>query len=130
MGKSWMPKTAGILNLIGGVGEVVVAAIGLFMAVSWLTYPPERSIGFGILACSVPIALVGILAIMGGISALKRKRWKLALTGSFAASLPWILLFVLFYGPFYFKLVLFFLVPLAFCYFVTVLTILSRKQFT
>jgi hypothetical protein len=43
-------------------------------------------------ALALPFAIVGILAIVGGIYALRRKIWGLALAGSIAAFFPsWIL---------------------------------------
>jgi hypothetical protein len=43
-------------------------------------------------ALALPFAVVGILAIVGGIYALQRKIWGLALAGSIAAFFPsWIL---------------------------------------
>jgi hypothetical protein len=43
-------------------------------------------------ALALPFAIVGILAIVGGIYALRRKIWGLALAGSIAAFFPsWLL---------------------------------------
>lgn len=79
--KTWKPTTAGILSIIAGVIQtisgIVVAVVG--GTIAGLPTVPIMSQIFGIIA--IPIIILGIVAIVGGIYALKRKVWGLALAG-------------------------------------------------
>jgi hypothetical protein len=81
MEKTWKPTTAGILCIIGGVINVIwglVFAVLGGMAFAW--------IGMGWLgAIGVPAIILGIIAIVGGSYALKRRIWGLALAGAICA---------------------------------------------
>jgi hypothetical protein len=83
MEETWKPKVAGILSIIGGVINVIwglVLAVLGGMAFAW--------IGMGWLgAIGVPIIVLGIIAIVGGSYALRRRVWGLALAGSICAFL-------------------------------------------
>ncbi len=76
--RTWMPTVAGILMIISGVvhtiGGLVIAVWvgfwGAFLAVPWLG------------ALGVPLLALGIVALLGGIYALRRRVWGLALAGS------------------------------------------------
>ncbi|MFU8796121.1 MAG: hypothetical protein ACNA7X_02340 [Dehalococcoidia bacterium] len=73
--------SAGVLCIIAGAGQVglgtVLAVAGAlateFPGPQWLMY-----VGIG-------VAVLGIVSIAGGVSALKRRRWALALAGSICA---------------------------------------------
>lgn len=89
MEKTWKPTTAGILSIIAGciavvTGIVVVllgTLIGGFFGLPW----PGL---FGI-----PSLIFGIIAIVGGIYALRRQVWGLALAGAICALVgPWAIL--------------------------------------
>jgi uncharacterized membrane protein len=91
MDRSWMPKVAGILSIIAGSLSVIViisAVIGavVFMAFREPDIPvrmpiwPAIAVGLGI-----PLLILDILAIVGGVFALKKKNWGLSLAGSIAA---------------------------------------------
>lgn len=81
MERTWKPTTAGILSIIAGaIGVItgIVAAslgglIGTFFGIPWTG------------AFGVPSLLLGIVAIVGGIYALRREVWGLALAGSICA---------------------------------------------
>jgi hypothetical protein len=91
MERTWKPTTAGILSIIAGaigvIIGIVVAAVGVigwFFAMPWFS------------AIAAPIIVVGIIAIVGGIYALRREVWGLALVGSICALIgPWFVLGVL-----------------------------------
>jgi len=91
MEKTWKPTVGGILAIIAGALQVifgiVVAAVGSlawFIGIGWLG------------AIGAPLIIVGIIAIVGGIYALKRRIWGLALAGSICALVgPWFILGVL-----------------------------------
>ena len=75
-----LPMTAGILSIVaGGIGLIsglVAAAIGATTATTVL-------FGFGLIG--IPSVVFGAIAIVGGIFALQRRIWGLALTGSIFA---------------------------------------------
>ncbi len=90
--RTWMPTTAGILSIIAGTIALVIGVlvatvggvIGAFFGIIWPSV-------FG-----APLIVAGIIAITGGICALQRKIWGLALIGSICALLgPWFILGVL-----------------------------------
>jgi hypothetical protein len=89
--KTWMSMTAGILDIICGTWELFIAFIltflgGVLRVVA--TIPPMVAPLLAVLA--IPFAILGILAIVGGVYALLRKIWGLALAGSIAALFaPW-----------------------------------------
>jgi amino acid transporter len=78
MERTWKPTAAGILCIIDGlicvIPYIVVAFFFLFMG--W-------GMGWGWLTLAgAPLVIVGVMPIVGGIYALRRKRWGLALAGS------------------------------------------------
>ena len=91
MERTWKPTTAGILCIIAGaiatiagIVIAVVGSIGWFFGIPWVS------------AIGAPSIILGIIAIVGGSYALKRRLWGLALTGSICALLgPWVLLGIL-----------------------------------
>ena len=82
MEKTWKPVTAGILNIIAGVigaiGGLVVGVIG-GTAAGLADLPGMGGI---FAAIAIPSIILGVVAIVGGVYALKRKLWGLALAGS------------------------------------------------
>ena len=88
--RTWKPTTAGILSIIAGVPAI---GIGIFIGVAGTTMALTRMNMFpfmpnilGIIA--IPLLILGILAITGGIFSLQRKKWGLALTGALCALVP------------------------------------------
>jgi hypothetical protein len=95
MGKAWMPKVAGILDVVAGALSlfIITVAAGFIIAITvsqgaslvknvpdFMTY----------VAIASPFLCLSILAIVGGIYALRGKKWGLALAGSIAAIFaPW-----------------------------------------
>lgn len=98
MEKTGKPTVAGIFNIITGVIGILWA-IGLFIGYgvvsdAWCVptgYIPDFVAGI-ILAMAIPILILAILALLGGIYSLLRKLWGLALAGSIAAILLFFLL--------------------------------------
>ncbi len=100
--KTWRPTVAGILNIVSGVlsllgaigvmvGIVVVAAVGdaPYLEDVWWELQ-QVGIGLSFLVAILVIAtvlsvIVGLLSLVGGVYALQRKKWGLALAGSIAA---------------------------------------------
>ena len=99
MEKMTKSMAAGILDIIAGVVGLigtVLLFIGFIVTSGACGIPGIAGIlslvpGL-ILGLAVPLAILGILAIVGGVYALRRKIWGLALAGSTAALLtswPW-----------------------------------------
>ena len=115
MERTWKPTTAGILTIIEGsmriafgIGVIVVGAgVGILADLDWSSWIEEwagayvpgtadiQSMVTAILGVSstvliafgVVVLVCGIIALVGGISAIKRRRWGLALAGAIL-SLP------------------------------------------
>lgn len=95
MEKTWMPKVAGILDIVAGSFGVLFSCI----TVLWFAFfsyficsdtPryhdfPASFIAIFMIPWATFMFAAGILAIVGGIYALRRKIWGLALAGSIGA---------------------------------------------
>jgi len=94
MQKTWKPTTAGILNLVTAIISLwFLLAVSLEGAVFWSIFP-KSLFGLNNLATAyfiivIPLLCMDILAFIGGIYAVKRRKWKLTLTGSITAILSW-----------------------------------------
>ena len=92
MEKTWKPTAAGILTIIAGFLGLLIGialAVGLGM-VGMITGMIPVIPGFlgGLLALiSIPGIILSIVAIVGGIYALRRRLWGLALAGAICALL-------------------------------------------
>lgn len=83
--KTWKPTTAGILTIIAGalnlivgiivaiIGDIVGALAGLW-------------VGFGVIGA--PLIALGIVSIIGGALAIRRRVWGMALAGAICALFP------------------------------------------
>ena len=101
MERTWMPIAAGILNIISGaarlVGGIIILILGWlgdgFFSFLWFGMPGIPVIPSALLSIvAIPVIVLGILAIVGGICALQRRAWGLALTGAISgAFLSWFL---------------------------------------
>lgn len=93
MNRTWMPGAAGILCIIAGAVAVIP---GWFLVASALSpttaaYPDA---GYGVLIAillGIPLSILGTVAIVGGIHALRRKSWGLALAGAICALVGFVL---------------------------------------
>jgi hypothetical protein len=82
------PVVAGIFNICSGA-SCLAGVFGMLIAgVVFLAIGEEAPLMIGIvfLLCSIPLAVLGILSIAGGIFSIKRKLYGLALAGSIAAT--------------------------------------------
>jgi hypothetical protein len=90
MQKTWKPTTAGILSIVAGalglIGGIVVATVGAVAGglLAQLGLPFLHGL-IGAVA-AFPIVL-GVVAIVGGVYALRRRIWGLALAGAICALL-------------------------------------------
>ncbi len=99
----WKSTVGGVLTLvIGGldalgffamvvIAALVGASVDFTNYIEDQIYPMAASFFMAwMIALAVVLAILAVLTILGGISALSRKRWGLALAGSIAAILgPW-----------------------------------------
>jgi hypothetical protein len=84
MERTWKPTVAGILAIIAGTLQVILGMLGATGVGFWAGF-------FGLGWLSVifaPLIIFGIVAIIGGIYALRREVWGLALAGSICAFIP------------------------------------------
>jgi hypothetical protein len=85
MERTWKTKTAGILAIIiGAVGVIewgMVAVLGI-LEWEWLTMGGLLGPGGIVEGVAAIVIAIGIVAMVGGVFTLKRKRWRLALAGS------------------------------------------------
>jgi hypothetical protein len=107
MEQTWKTVTAGIASIVAG-GFALLGDIGMALFRGFRTMPVRPgadgnfgSFGFGMrggmmpgflgggfgIAMQIIVALLAVLAIVGGVFLLKRKLWGLALAGSIAAIL-------------------------------------------
>jgi len=86
--KTWKTRAAGVLAIVSGVLAVsqwVTVAVLEVLALGWLPMGSLAGLG-AVVAAAFTIAIAtGIVAIVGGVFALKRRRWRLALAGSICA---------------------------------------------
>ena len=90
--RTWKATTAGILSVVAGALNVIIftiVAVAADVTGSMLT----GFWGFG--AIGIPGIAVGIIAIVGGVFALKRRVWGLALAGAICALVPGFILGIL-----------------------------------
>ena len=95
MENAWMPKVAGILDIVAGsFGVFLSFLIFLWFAVFYYFLPtnslefnelPKELVVIFMAFWAIFILVAGVLAIVGGTRALRKKTWGLALTGSIAA---------------------------------------------
>ena len=85
--KTWKPAVAGILCVVAGAPAIVIAIIASLLGrAGILAGMPLVSAIIGIVV--LPVIILGIVAIIGGIYALRRERWGLALAGAICALVP------------------------------------------
>jgi len=85
MQTTWKPTVAGALSIAAGALNMLVAvAMSLFMPVAAPFYTAFMAVGILL----VLFLATGIVAIIGGIQCLKRRRWGLALAGAICGMMP------------------------------------------
>jgi hypothetical protein len=76
-GGAWMPVTAGILDLVVGILGLIIGMIGAGI-IALLTF---FIAGLGALIC-VPLIILSIVAIVGGVFAIRKRAWGFALAAA------------------------------------------------
>jgi hypothetical protein len=89
-----LPIIAGILAIVSA-GLKLLLLFGVLIASIFMIFPassfPINTVAL-VPIVMVPLLAMAFLALTGGIFALQRKRWNLALAGSIVAILPFSLL--------------------------------------
>ncbi len=84
--RTWKPVVAGILNIL--VGCIILCMLFLFGIAAMIVKPVGgeiTNVNVSGLLLILPGILISLLDIIGGLFALRRKRWVWALTGSVCA---------------------------------------------
>jgi hypothetical protein len=83
MNKTWKPIVAGILDIIAG-GAALIFGFGLLIGGAVVGFVTQMPMWLNTLIpiVTVPLIILGLLDITGGICALMRKVWGMALAGS------------------------------------------------
>jgi len=86
--KTWMPTVAGILDIVAGglsLSVLFVFAIGpmIIMPLNAGTF----SLNWSLFLMIIPGLAIEALAIVGGIFAIQRRKWRWALAGSIVAAM-------------------------------------------
>jgi hypothetical protein len=96
MDRSWMPTTAGILNIIsgamklfGGLGLIIFAGFSSMWGGQMMSnYNMPVGLMAGLMGFGgFVILILGVVSIIGGIFALRKKLWGMALAGSITSVL-------------------------------------------
>lgn len=83
--KTWRSTASGVINIVDGCLMVLLTPIYISAALS----PDEfEGSSWGYWLVVTVLAVFGILAIVGGICALRRKGWGWALAGAIAGIIP------------------------------------------
>jgi hypothetical protein len=90
--RTWKPTAAGILCIIAGITAVMPAMAVMAIAILGGSFPPIFIIP------AILLLVSGIMSIVGGIYALRRRRWELARAGSICCALSNLTLLVSFVG--------------------------------
>ena len=76
MNRKWMPIAAGILEILAGF--MFLASAFLYLMMLHVVGAPWAGLSLAVILAG----FLGILPVVGGICALRRRRWKLAFVGS------------------------------------------------
>ncbi len=80
--------TAGIMGVVGGI-PLLVLALGGAALLGTIPEPDANRVAFLPLAIFLPLSIfcfvAGLVAILGGMAALNRRRWGLSVAGAIAA---------------------------------------------
>lgn len=89
--KTWMPLVAGICTIVAAALKILTA-VGIAIGITFMRIRPFASFGVYetavLTAIMVPFFILGIVALIGGICAIRRKSWGMSLAGAIAAFLP------------------------------------------
>ncbi len=95
----WLPITGGILSVLAGAWNVLVGLAAMISVpfISSLLTSLGFSTGIGI-GVGALLFILGIVSIIGGAVAIRRRFWGLALAGSITSLVPSPVLFPMLFG--------------------------------
>ena len=85
--KTWMPTVAGILDI--AAGGLSLSVLSLFAIGPMIIMPLNEgtfSLNWSLFLMIIPGLAIEALAIVGGIFAIQRRKWRWALAGSIVAA--------------------------------------------
>jgi len=86
--KTWKPIAGGICSIVAGALGVIYGGLLSVIGIGGATYLEMPRNGLFVLAAlGWPALILGVLAILGGIFAIQRRRWGLSLAGGICALL-------------------------------------------
>ena len=86
MQSTWQSTTAGILDIIAGVWALcVVVALFIMGGITSVIPNIPAWISTVLFSISIPIIILAVVAVAGGIANIIKKSWGFALAGSIAA---------------------------------------------
>ncbi|MGA2158885.1 MAG: hypothetical protein ABSG90_06675 [Dehalococcoidia bacterium] len=86
MEKTWKTLTAGILDIISGIGMMFVCFwMVVAGSIAGIVHNVPQWVPGLLFALAILMIIVAIVAVVGGIFAIKRRVWGMALAGSIAA---------------------------------------------
>ncbi len=93
MEKTWKSTTAGILTIIAGafnlIAGITVACLGAACLSGLTGYMGMMGMtGWWFGTIGIPLIIIGIVSVVGGSFAIRRKAWGLALAGAICAVFP------------------------------------------
>ena len=89
MKRTALPIIAGVINIIiGSINLLGVIGVGIAIAIVWST-APERTALTVLWIVFAALLVFGLPSLLGGIHAVQRKNWAIALIGSIASFLTW-----------------------------------------
>jgi len=92
MEQTWKPTTAGILTIVAGalnlIAGIIVASLGAACLGPMTGYMGMMGMMGWFGAISIPLIVIGIVSIVGGSFAIRRRIWGLALAGAICALFP------------------------------------------
>ncbi|MAF85922.1 MAG: hypothetical protein CL875_05545 [Dehalococcoidales bacterium] len=93
METTWKPTTAGILSIVAGalslIKGIIVTSLGAACIGPWTGYMGKTGMTEGCFgAIGIPLIVIGIVSVIGGIYAIRRRLWGLALAGAICALFP------------------------------------------
>jgi len=89
MKKTWMPTVAGILDMVAG--GLSLSVLFLFAVGPMIIMPLNEgtfSLNWSLFLMVIPGLAIEALAIVGGVFAIQKRKWRWALAGSIAAFFP------------------------------------------
>jgi len=81
------PTAAGILMIIAGAIHLIAGVSGAIGSLSYL-WGTGMLAGNLMLAIGAPLIVLGMISLIGGVYALNRRAWGMALAGSICALVP------------------------------------------